>query len=102
MLENAAHQHPFIAGEAVFHPAGDKSSIEAAIVELRTALGTENTADIAAKTQALVQASMKIGEALYGGSQPGAAGEAEAGGASQEGVVDAEFEEVDGQNKKSA
>jgi molecular chaperone DnaK len=82
-------------------PAGDKSIIEAAIAELRTTLGTENTADIAAKTQALVQASMKIGEALYGGSQPGAAGEAE-GGASQEGVVDAEFEEVDGQNKKSA
>ncbi|GAM97244.1 chaperone protein dnaK [alpha proteobacterium U9-1i] len=82
-------------------PAADKSGIEAAITELRGALGTENTADIAAKTQSLVQASMKIGEALYGGSQPGAAGEAE-GGASQDGVVDAEFEEVDGQSKKSA
>jgi molecular chaperone DnaK len=82
-------------------PAADKGNIETAITELRTALGTDNTSDIAAKTQALVQTSMKIGEALYGGSQPGEAGEAE-GGASQEGVVDAEFEEVDGQNKKSA
>ncbi|MBY0562705.1 MAG: molecular chaperone DnaK [Hyphomonadaceae bacterium] len=81
-------------------PAPDKAAIEGAIAALRTALGTDNTADIAAKTQALVQASMKIGEALYGG-QSGAGG-GESGGGAQEGVVDAEFEEVDGKNKKSA
>ncbi|HCK84642.1 MAG TPA: molecular chaperone DnaK, partial [Hyphomonadaceae bacterium] len=52
--------------------AGDKQAIEAAIAALRGALGGDSTADIAAKTQALVQASMKIGEALYGaGAQPG-------------------------------
>jgi molecular chaperone DnaK len=81
-------------------PAGDKQSIEGAIAALRTALEGDNTGDIAAKTQALVQASMKIGEALYGGAGPG--GDADGGGASQneEGVVDADFEEVDG--KKSA
>ena len=82
-------------------PAGDKQAIEAAIAELKTALEGNNTAEIASKTQALVQASMKIGEALYGGGPQGAApgGESQPG---QEGVVDAEFEEVDGKNKKSA
>ena len=59
--------------------------------------------DIAAKTQALVQASMKIGEAIYGGAtQPGGDGDGGGGGGGQDGVVDAEFEEVDGHNKKSA
>jgi molecular chaperone DnaK len=82
-------------------PAADKSSIENAIAELKTALGTDDTADIAAKTQALVQASMKIGEALYGG-QGNAGGEGGEAKPNQEGVVDADFEEVDGNNKKSA
>jgi molecular chaperone DnaK len=52
----------------------------------------------------LVQASMKIGEALYGGQQGAGGGDAGGAGAqqSQEGVVDADFEEVDGNNKKSA
>ena len=81
-------------------PAGDKQSIEAAIAALKGVLDSGNTAEIAAKTQALVQASMKIGEALYGGqAQGGAPG---GGGPDQEGVVDADFEEVDGNNKKSA
>jgi molecular chaperone DnaK len=83
-------------------PAPDKAGIEAAIAALKQALETENTSEIAAKTQALVQASMKIGEALYGGA-PGAAPSGDAGGgADKEGVVDADFEEVDGSNKKSA
>jgi molecular chaperone DnaK len=85
-------------------PPSDKGNIESAIATLKSALGTENTAEIASATQALVQASMKIGEALYGGQ--GGAGGGEAGGAGaqpgQEGVVDADFEEVDGNNKKSA
>jgi molecular chaperone DnaK len=84
-------------------PAADKSNIEGAIATLKSALGTENTSEIAAATQALVQASMKIGEALYGGQPGGAAGGAEGGAQpNQEGVVDADFEEVDGNNKKSA
>ncbi|HRK65497.1 MAG TPA: molecular chaperone DnaK, partial [Terricaulis sp.] len=43
-------------------PAPDKAAIEAAIAALRGVLETDNTSEIAAKTQALVQASMKIGE----------------------------------------
>jgi molecular chaperone DnaK len=83
-------------------PAGDKSNIEAAIATLKKALDTDNTSEIAAATQALVQASMKIGEALYGAAPQGEAGGAGEGQPGQEGVVDAEFEEVDGKNKKSA
>ena len=80
--------------------AGDKQAIEAAIAALRGALGGDSTADIAAKTQALVQASMKIGEALYGaGAQPGGGDSGGGGGAAQDGVVDAEFEEVDGKKR---
>jgi molecular chaperone DnaK len=84
--------------------ASDKGAIEAAIAELKTALGGDNVSDIAAKTQALVQASMKIGEAIYAAGAAGEGGSdgAASSGRSQEGVVDAEFEEVDGQNKKSA
>jgi molecular chaperone DnaK len=79
----------------------DKQAVEAAIQALKDALPGENISDIAAKTQTLVQASMKIGEAIYaqGGGAGGAGGD-DAGGGGDDGVVDAEFEEVDG--KKSA
>ncbi len=80
---------------------GDKSAIESAITALRDALASENVSDIAAKTQALVQASMKIGEAVYASGAGESAGP-QGGQPSDEGVVDAEFEEVDGQNKRSA
>jgi hypothetical protein len=43
---------------------------------------------------------MKIGEAIYGGAGGGEGPGGDAGGQDQEGVVDADFEEVDG--KKSA
>ena len=83
--------------------AADKSNIENAITAVRASIQSDNVADIAAKTQALIQASMKIGEVLYGqGGQAG--GDGEGGGASSggEGVVDAEFEEVDGKNNKKS
>ncbi len=65
-------------------------------------LESGDTAVIATKTQALVQASMKIGEALYGGAGQGGEAPSGAGQSDQEGVVDADFEEIDGSNKKSA
>ena len=85
-------------------PGEDRSAIEAAVAELKSALEGEDLEAIQAKTQALTQASMKLGEAMYkaaqeaGGSPEGQASE---GAAADEGVVDAEFEEVD-DNKKSA
>ena len=82
----------------------DKAEIDAAMSALQTAVQGEDAADIRAKTEALGQASMKIGEAIYratqeaeGGGAPegeAAAGEPGAEG-SDESVVDADFEEVD-------
>ena len=49
----------------------DKGHVEAAIGELREALKSDNVETIKAKTTALTQASMKLGEAVYGGQQAG-------------------------------
>ncbi|MEM6548668.1 MAG: molecular chaperone DnaK [Pseudomonadota bacterium] len=90
--------------------AETKQTIETAIGELRTALEGEDAEAIKTKSQALAEASMKLGEAIYkeqaeaaeaaGGEAPEA--EAEPGKADDE-VVDAEFEEVrDDGNKKAS
>jgi molecular chaperone DnaK len=85
--------------------AEEKSAIETAIAELKTALEGEDAQAIEAKTQSMLQASMKLGEAMYkaqageGGAEGEAEGEAQP---ADDGVVDAEFEEVDGDEKKSA
>jgi molecular chaperone DnaK len=82
--------------------AEDKAAIETALSDLKAVKDGEDHETITAKTQALMQASMKLGEAMYKAQQ--ASGEAEGGAGeahgSDDGVVDAEFEEVDG--KKSA
>jgi len=80
--------------------AADKTAIEQAVQALKDALPGDNMSDIAAKTQSLVQASMKIGEAMYASQKGG--GDDDGSAPNEPGVVDAEFEEVDGQNKKSA
>jgi len=70
----------------------DKTAIETALADLKSAVEGDNAEDIAAKTNTLAQASMKLGEAMYKAQ----AGDAEAGEAKpDDGVVDAEFEEVD-------
>ena len=85
----------------------DRSTIEAAVAELKTALEGDDPDAIRAGTEALAQASMKLGEAMYqspdGDAGPGGAdGSAESAGAGGGGdVVDADFEEVD-DDKKSA
>ena len=70
----------------------DKSAIETALADLKAALEGENGEDIAAKTNTLVQASMKLGEAMYQ-AQAGQ-GDASAEQPADDGVVDAEFEDV--------
>ena len=77
--------------------AEDKAAIETAIAELKTALEGEDAEDIKAKTQVLMQASMKMGEAMYA-QAPG--GDEDEHAQADDGVVDAEFEEVDGEDKK--
>ena len=80
----------------------DKTAIETALEDLKAAKDGEDLEGIQAKTQTLMQASMKLGEAMYQAAQGSAASASEGGDAgSDEGVVDAEFEEVD-DTKKSA
>ncbi|MBK9011752.1 molecular chaperone DnaK [Novosphingobium sp.] len=78
-----------------------KSAIEAAIAELKTAIESGDSAEMTAKTQALTEQAMKMGQAIYEKEQAAAAspgaGAAAADGA--EDVVDAEFSEVDENNK---
>jgi molecular chaperone DnaK len=96
------------AGDKV-SPA-DKSAVETAAQALRDALGSDNVGEIRSKTEALAQASMKLGEAIYKAQQAGeAAGGAQAGpgaghpgGPSDGKVVDADFEEVDEQKKRGS
>ena len=79
--------------------AEDKSAIETSLADLKSARDADDLDAITSKTQTLMQASMKLGEAMYK-AQAGA-GEAGSGAAADDGVVDAEFEEVHG-DKKSA
>jgi molecular chaperone DnaK len=86
----------------------ERRAIENAMADLKEALKTNDAAAIQAKTNALAQASMKLGEAMYkstGDQQGGDAGGAgPSGAAKKDDVVDAEFTEVDDdkKNKKSA
>src|SRR5262249_34416457 len=86
--------------------AEDKSTIEQAVTALKEAMGADDVEAIKAKSNALAQASMKLGEALYG-QQPGQGGGDAQPGAEQpkcggDNVVDADFEEVKDDKKKSA
>ena len=96
--EKALAEH----GDKVSGP--DKQAIETALEDLKAVKDGDDVEAIQAKTQALMQASMKLGEAMYQAAQGGGGdGEASEGapGGGDEGVVDAEFEEVD-DTKKSA
>ena len=74
--------------------AGTKSSIESALNDLKEALKGDNAEDIKAKTTALAQSSMKLGEAMYAAkSAENNAGSGDTG-AKKDDVVDAEFTEV--------
>ncbi|MCF3936024.1 molecular chaperone DnaK [Acuticoccus sp. M5D2P5] len=85
--------------------ASDKSTVEAAVADLKTALEGDDPAAIEQRTQALAQASMKLGEAMYASSDAGGddAGPDAGAGQQQDDVVDADFEEVqDDEQKRSA
>ncbi|MES2721705.1 MAG: molecular chaperone DnaK [Pseudomonadota bacterium] len=80
----------------------DKEAIETALADLKTALEGDDAEGIAAKTQTLIQASMKLGEAMYA-AQQGGEGDQPDDASGGDDVVDAEFEEVsDDDTKKSA
>jgi len=88
-------------------PAGDKALVETALSDLKTAVQGEDKDAVKQKVDALAQASMKLGEAMYQASQAqgGGAegGPSAAAGGPDDKVVDADFEEVkDDDSKKSA
>ena len=75
----------------------EKAPIEAAMKDLEEALKGNDKDDIVAKTEALSNASMPLMQKLYAAEQAaGGAGAQQAGGNSKadDGVVDAEFEDV--------
>jgi molecular chaperone DnaK len=85
-----------------------KSEIETAIAEAKTAVESGDAEQMTQKTNALAQAAMKLGEAMYQAQQAETAGatgaDSEMAGqteepASEEEVVDAEFSEVDDEKK---
>ncbi|HEX8124072.1 MAG TPA: molecular chaperone DnaK [Allosphingosinicella sp.] len=84
-----------------------KSEIQSAIDETRKAVESGDIESMKSKTAALSQVAMKLGQAIYEKEQAGAAGgssDADSGqgaetASSQEEVVDAEFSEVDDENK---
>jgi molecular chaperone DnaK len=84
--------------------AEENKSIEDAIASLKTDISGEDLESIKAKTEALMQASMKLGEAVYKAQQadPAAGANSEDSAAkSDEGkVVDADYEEVDSKGNK--
>jgi molecular chaperone DnaK len=107
-------------GEALAHDAekalkdygdkvaqSDRSAIESAVASLRSALQGEDVETIKARTNDLMQAQMKLGEAMYKAQQAsGAPGDGGAGpgdgGQTKDDVIDAEFREVDDDKKKSS
>ncbi len=84
-----------------------KSEVETAISAAKEKLDSDEEEDLAAASQTLAEAAMKIGEAMYANQEEAAAhADAAADAAADnadENVVDADFEEVkDDDNKKSA
>jgi molecular chaperone DnaK len=81
----------------------DRSAIEAASAALKATLEGEDVEAIKAKTNDLMQAQMKLGEAMYKAQQAAGTGEAGADGQPKDDVIDADFKEVgDDDKKKSA
>ncbi len=78
-----------------------KSQVEAAIAEAKTAIESGDVAAINAKTQALTEVAMKMGQSIYEKEQASAASPSDGTDSSSAGedVVDAEFSEVDEDNK---
>ena len=96
------------AGDKV--PESDKTAIEAAITDLKASIEAGDLEDMQAKTTALMQLSMKMGEAMYKGGGMGDAPTGEADNDHDAGddkverdelddIMDAEFEEVDDKKK---
>jgi molecular chaperone DnaK len=104
----------FIADNADKVPAESKTEVETAISDLKAALASESTPtdEIKRKTEALSQASQKVGQAMYAASEAqgsaadGGAGASTPGGSSgstaDDDVVDAEVVDEDDAGPKAS
>jgi len=72
-----------------------KSEVEAAIAEAKAAIESGDAAEMTAKTQALTDKAMKMGQAIYEKEQAAQASPGAEGPKADDDVVDAEFSEVD-------
>ena len=85
----------------------EKKAIEDGSVALKESLKGEDIEDIKKKTETLVQASMKLGEAIYKSQQNTKPDSDKDDGNDDKGkkednVVDADFEEVKDENKEKS
>ena len=87
----------------------DKKAIETACSDLRNSLKGTDVEDLKKKTQDLVQASMKLGEAIYKSQQSAKPNDGSVDkddkkkeGKKDDNVVDADFEEVKDENKEKS
>ena len=95
--EKALKEHGDKVGQA------ERDAIQTALDDQKGVVDGDDAEAISAKTQTLIQASMKLGEAMYNAQNAqGHEGDAETQAHGSDDVVDAEFEEVDGDEKKSA
>jgi molecular chaperone DnaK len=80
----------------------DKKAIEKDMEDLKEAIKSDKTEDIKTKTQQLMTSSMKLGEAIYKAQQEKPEdNKGDAKTEDKKDVVDAEFEEVKDDNKKT-
>ncbi len=102
-IEKALKEHGDKVGQS------ERSAIEDAATAVKDAVKGEDAELIRSKTDALHQASLKLGEAMYKGMSPeggapGGSSTGDAGGGATAGgdgnVVDADYEEVDEEKKK--
>ncbi len=83
----------------------EKKAIEAGISELKKALEGTDTEEVKAKTQSLIQVSMKLGEAVYKSQQKDTSeknDDQKTKKDEKENIVDADFEDVKDDKEKSA
>lgn len=82
-----------------------KGEIEKGVAELKTAIESDDVDEMKAKSEALTQHAMKMGQAIYeqqqaeGSAAAEGSDEADAASSDDEEVVDAEFSEVDEDKK---
>jgi molecular chaperone DnaK len=80
----------------------ERQAIQTAITDLKAARETDDVSLITEKTNTLAQATMKLGEAMYKDQQENASSEQPSNTNQGENIVDADFEEVNENDKKSA